>query len=94
MSGDAGSVLDKDAVREVLVKLASGRGFSEGALGIEQATNRICALQQPPRDIEEVALTVGCAYCGRTPGNRCYIGGTHVNAHPSRVRIALAGGYA
>jgi hypothetical protein len=92
---EAGSVIDKDAVREVLQKLTGrieGRWFSEGDLGIEQATNRICGLQRSPRNIEDLALTVTCRYCGRTAGNQCheYRRQDYGKAHPSRIRDALA----
>jgi hypothetical protein len=85
---DLGSVIDKAAVRDVLVRLVDGRWFSEGPLGIEQATNRICSLQRPPADLEEAVLTVDCPYCGRTAGNRCKDRQQQNDqrAHPSRVK--------
>ena len=91
---DYGVTLDKASVRDILIALVEGepRWFSEGRLGIEQATNRIGSLQRPPSDWVAVALTVGCPYCGRTPGNTCQRGGNAVDPHPSRFRDALRRG--
>lgn len=88
---DFGTTIDKEAVRDILIALVEGepRWFSEGRLGIEQATNRIGALQRPPRDWVEVALTVTCRYCGRTPGNMCRRGENAVDPHPSRFTDGL-----
>lgn len=88
---DTGSVIDKDAVRDILIRLEARKGFSPGQTGIEQATNRICALQKPPKDMEQVALTISCDYCGRTAGNSCATRYGPTPAHPSRLKKALAG---
>jgi hypothetical protein len=91
---EVGHVTDKDAIRDILVALVEGtpRWFSPGRLGIEQATNRIGALQRPPSNWVEVALTVHCPYCGRTAGNSCAWAGANVKPHPSRFNAALSGG--
>jgi len=62
---DRGVYLEKEAVRAVLESLEQGKQ------SIEQATNAIGRLARPPRSAYELALTVGCPYCGFTPGNRC-----------------------
>lgn len=87
---DLGYVTDKAAIRDILTRLDERRGFSPGALGVEQATNAIGRLQRAPRDIEEIARTAGCDYCGRTAGNPCQRNQEDVSAHPSRMRKALA----
>lgn len=87
---ETGSVIDKDALREILVRLDARSGFSPGVLGIEQATNAILRLQRAPRNVTEIALTVACDYCGRTAGNACRRGDApKFRAHPSRLRKAL-----
>jgi hypothetical protein len=85
-----GHVFKKSAIREILTRLIDG-WYSLGELGIEQATNRILRLQRPPINMEEIALTVCCPYCGRTPGNPCRRSGIGElkTAHPSRIKLVL-----
>lgn len=84
-----GIVSDKTAVREVVDEFFRHHKISVASTPKEQLINRIGRLQRTPANVVEIALTVGCPYCGRTPGNRCFRGGEFVAPHPSRVQLSL-----
>lgn len=89
-NNEAGITLDQTEVKKILTDLVTGTRFSEGSLGVAQATNAILRLQRPPENALHVALTVVCNYCGATPGNPCRrAGATTRRPHPSRVDQAL-----
>lgn len=93
MSEHPGIYAYKAGVKLVLERLMQVEGVEQHYLDhqmtLEQAVNAIGRLMHPPENVYELALTVGCPYCGYTPGNPCHRGPEVVKPHPSRISSAL-----